>query len=188
MTGIRPIIDSAVAAVLAEHPKYFTPKGHEHAQTVLTRKIMAAIRGDAPAKEASEPEPPPASPQQPIAIDPTSLDGRAYTALRELAGAPAPFRMSGGLISLPPEANNVRVMALADLPKREEWQFLTTPKQIGAWNEFFREMLPVGTPRRSITETRRTLNGILMPWPWPPGRDGRIYTAEPEQTESEADA
>ncbi len=177
--GIRPIIDSAVASVLAEHPKYFTPKGREHAQTVLTRKIMAAIRGDGADKASPENSPAPSAPI-PLSIEPTSREGRAYIALRNLAGAGDPFRMSGGMISLPPEANNVRVMVLADLPQRHEWKFLTPPKQIGAWNEFFREMLPDGTPRRSIIETRGEQTGIFMPWPWPPGRDGRIYSTETE--------
>lgn len=180
MSGIRPMIDGAVADAMAAHPKYFTPKGHEHARDVIVRKIMAAIRGDGPKLDDAESAPP--SLPQPVAVEPTSREGRAYTALRELAGASAPFRMSGGLISLPPEANNVRVMALADdLPPRERWEFLTETKQIGAWNEFFRAMLPEGTPRRSIVETRGDQTGILMPWPWPPGRDGKIYNAEPSE-------
>ncbi len=186
MSGIRPIIDDAVADVIATHPKYFTPKGHEHARDMIVRKIMAAIRGDG--SKPGESDAAPASPAQPIAVEPLSREGRAYTVLRELAGAPAPFRMSGNLISLPPEANNVRVMALADLSKREHWEFLTAVKQIGAWTEFFREMLPAGPPRRSIVETRGDQTGILMPWTWPPARDGKIYVAQSEIEESEADA
>ncbi len=184
MSGIKPIIEGAVADAMAEHPKYFTPKGHEHAQTVLVRKIMAAIRGDGAKPDESDAAPPAAP--QPTSVESSSREGRAYAALRKLAGAGEPFRMSGGLISLPPEANNIRVFALADLPSRDKFEFLTVTKQVGAWNEFLKQMLPDGTPRRSIVEQRGDQTGILMPWPWPPGRDGRIYTTEPEPTESES--
>lgn len=177
MSGIRPMIDDAVADVLAEHPKYFTPKGHEHARTVLVRKIMAAIRGDGPAKPAEESDAP--LQPQPMSVEPGSPEGRAYSALHALAGAVAPFRMGNGQIAIPPEANNARVFALSDLPPRTQWQFLTEPKHVGAWNEFFREMLPHAA-RRPIIEKRGDQSGIFMPWPWPPRRDGQIYNSELE--------
>lgn len=176
MTGIRPMIDTAVADVLAEHPKYFTPKGHEHARTVIVRKIMAAIRGDGADKSSAEVSTPASTLPQPISIEPTSREGRAYTALCNLAGAVAPFRMGDGRIAIPPDANNPRVFALSDLPPRSQWLFLTEHRQVAAWNEFFREMLPQAA-RRPIIEKRGDQSGILMPWPWPPRRDGGTYDA-----------
>lgn len=179
MTGIRPIIDAAVADALAEHPKYFTPKGHEHARTVIVRKIMAAIRGDGADKASAEIASTASTLPQPTSVEPTSREGRAYTALCQLAGAVAPFRMGDGRIAIPPDANKARVFALSDLPPRSHWLFLTEHRQVAAWNEFFREMLPQAA-RRPIIEKRGEQSGILMPWPWPPRRDGQTYDAESE--------
>lgn len=180
MSGIRPIIDDAVAAVLAEHPKYFTPKGHEHARTVIVRKVMAAIRGDGSEKSQETPAAAitQAAPQSNL-IEPVSREGRALSNLCLLAGAIAPFRTSDGRFVLPTEANNGAVFALADLPAKDQWLFLTERKRIGAWTEFFRESLPHAA-RKPILQTRGTETGILMPWPWPPSKTGVIYT--PEET------
>jgi hypothetical protein len=181
MTGIRPIIDDAVAAVLAEHPKYFTPKGHEHARTVIVRKVMAAIRGasDKPADTTTAPT---SAPQSSL-VDPTSHEGRAYASLCLLAGAIAPFRTGDGRFVLPAEANNAAVLTLADLPPKDQWLFLTERKHIGAWSEFFRESLPHAA-RKPILQTRGTETGILMPWPWPPSKTGVVYTPENESEDT----
>lgn len=185
MSGIRPIIEGAVADVLAEHPKYFTERGMEKAQAALVRKIMAALRGDAPDKAATETPAAldePEAPKHPLAVEPTSREGRAYSNLCALSGALAPFRMGDGKFSLPVEANCPAVMALADLPPKSDWLFLTEHKQIGAWTEFFRQSLPMAA-RRPITEKRGDATGILMPWPWPPSVTGKIYTVEHEAAE-----
>lgn len=184
MTGLRPIIDCAVADAMAAHPKYFTPKGHEHARDVIVRRIMAAIRGDGPSKSPDETEATTPSTPQPVSVEPTTREGRSYAVLCNLAGAVAPFRMGDGRIAIPPDANNARVFALSDLPPRSRWLFLSDHRQIAAWNEFFRETLPQAA-RRPIVERRGDQSGILMPWPWPPRRDGATYDAE--VAESEAD-
>lgn len=177
MNGIRPIIDTAVAAVIAEHPKYFTDRGLEKAQAAFTRKIMAAL---VPRDAGGAAEPlPPAEPVDlvPRAVDPKSAEGRAYINLRSLAGASAPFRMGDGTISLPPEAQKPAVLALADLPATP-WPLITDRQQTGAWMEFLADALPKGVARKPIQTEREGVIGILMPWPWPPSKDGKTYTRE----------
>ena len=44
MGFLKTAIDVAVSEAIAEHPKYFTPKGVEHAKTAIVRKVMAALR------------------------------------------------------------------------------------------------------------------------------------------------
>lgn len=175
MSGIRPIIDSAVVDVLAEHPKYFTPRGHEHARTVIVRKVMAAIRGDGaekPAEVAATSVRP-----QPLPVEPSSREGRAYSNLCRLSGAVQPWKTGAGHFILPAESANEAVYALAELPDQTSWQFLTDRRQIGAWTEFFAESLP-NAARRPIIHKRDDLSGILMPWPWPPGATGKIYSPD----------
>lgn len=177
MTGIRPMIETAVAAVIAEHPKYFTERGLEKAQNAITRKIMSALvpRDGATAAE----QPPPTEPADlaPLAVDPKSREGRAYANLRMLAGAAPPFRMGDGTWSIPPAAQREAVYAMADLPSQDEWEFLTERKHVGAWLEFFNETLPT-TARKPISQDRVGATGIVMPWPWPPSKDGKTYTRE----------
>lgn len=176
MTGIRPIIESAIAASIAERPKYFTDRGIEKAQDFLTRKIMGALvprdGGDKPAELPPEPTTP-----VPITVDPKSREGRAYTNLRALGGAVPPLRLGDGRISIPPPAQRESVYALADLPPQAEWKFVTEHRQIGAWLEFFSDTL-TPAPRRKIEVERNGAHGLLMPWPWPPSKDGKIYTGE----------
>jgi hypothetical protein len=181
MTGIRPIIDAAVATVLAEHPKYFTELGHDNnrARTILVRKIWAALRGDG-ADKSSEPESSearvPSSPQ-PMSVPAQSREARAFDNLRRLAGAVPQFRSADGSVFINAEAANDAVWALADLPPDDAWVFLTARRNVGAWMEFFSQTLP-GVGRRPILQERAGEAGILMPWPWPPSKDGKVYTAE----------
>ena len=182
MSGLRPIIDGAVAAFIAEHPKYFTERGLEKAQTAITRKIMAALmRSDGDGAEAA-----PAAVETvelvPLAVDPKSREGRAYINLRALAGASAPFKMGDGSISLPVEAQKPAVYALADMPSPPA-EIITARAQIGAWMEFLAGSLPAGIARKSIQFDHNGQPAILMPWPWPPGVTGKIYTAEEAQPE-----
>lgn len=180
--GIRPIIDAAVAQVIAEHPKYFTERGFEKAQAAFTRKIMSALLPRDAGDRAAETSPPvEVSEPVPIAVDRTSREGRAYTNLRELAGATAPFRMSDGRISIPTEAQKPAVYALADLPP-EPWEFITDRQQMGAWLEFLSASLPEGIVRKPIQIKRGDSTGVLMPWPWPPSVGGKTYSAS-ETTE-----
>lgn len=172
MNLIRTAIDGAVAAAMAEHPKYFTDKGHEHAQIVIVRKIMAALRGDGEKSDASEDAKP--APTGPITVDPTGRMGRAYLVLCQAAGAVAPFRTADGKFSVRPEAQGDDVLAFADAPPASAWLFIHERQKIGAWTEFFREVLP-GVARRPIAVTQGEATGILAPWPWPPASTGKTY-------------
>lgn len=176
MTGLRPIIDSAVASAIAEHPKYFTERGIEKAQSAITRKIMAALfrsDGDKPA----EPQLGETADPVPLAADPKSREGRAYASLRMLGGASPPLWMSNGTISIPTSAQRDSVYALAALPAQAAWEFITDHRQVGAWQEFFAETMPTAA-RRPIQTERNGQTGILMPWPWPPAKDGKIYSRD----------
>jgi hypothetical protein len=173
MNLIRHAIDGAVAAAMAEHPKYFTDKGHEHARVVIVRKIMAALRGEGGDKSDDAPAPA-AHPSAPIAAEPHSREAIAYLALRHAAGAVPPFRMGDGKFSIPPEAQSEDALAFADAGPASAWPLITDRQQIGAWTEFFRETLP-GVPRRPITVTEGDATGIRVPWLWPPAKTGKVY-------------
>lgn len=177
MSVLRAIIDAAVADAIAEHPKYFTPRGLEHARTVIVRKVMAALRdGGDKASGPSGPEPAsPPQPTQPVLADPQSREARAFANLRLVAGAGTPFRTGDGRVSIPPQASGPDVLAFADLPPKTSWLFVSDRKQMGAWVEFFGHTLP-NVPRRSITEHQNGMPGFVLPWPWPPRKDGTTYT------------
>lgn len=175
MNLIWSAIDNAIADAMAEHPKYFTPKGHEHARTVLLRKIKSALRGDAPDRPADE-APAADLPRGPILADPSSREALALLTVCQAGGASAPFRASDGRISIPPEGQGADVLAFADAPPRERWPLETDHQRIGAWQEFFREVLQ-GRPRRPITVTENGQTGIRVPWPWPPTTTGKTYDA-----------
>lgn len=175
MSGLRTIVDTAVADAIAEHPKYFTPKGLEHARTVIVRKVMAAMRGEGDKPAGEQTGAAPAAPHGPVLVEPGTRLGLAYGLLRKMAGAVSPPRTGDGRIIVVMEATGDNVQVLADAPPRDQWLFITDRQQMGAWTEFFRETLP-GAARRPIAETSTDgLPGIRVPWPWPPRKDGRIY-------------
>lgn len=177
MTTFRAIIDGAVADAMAEHPKYFTPKGMEHARAAIVRKIMASLRDTSEQKSDA-----PAAPTAPAAaglFDPASPDARAACNLRAAAGAVLPMRTGGGQVLVNPEALTPAALAFADCPPREVWLFLTDRRQIAAWKEFFAAALP-GVARRPIDIVRGGETGILAPWPWPPAASGKIFSADRE--------
>lgn len=177
MNLIRAAIDGAIADALAEHPKYFTPKGHEHARTVLVRKIMHALRGDGAEKVADEAAPQPAS--APISADPASREALAYLTMRSAAGAAPPFRMGDGRISIPVAAQGEDVLAFFDAPNKTHWPLITERQQIGAWSEFFNDKLPA-VPRKPILVAEGDVTGIRVPWPWPPAKTGKVYAPADE--------
>jgi hypothetical protein len=171
---IRTTIDNAVAEAIAEHPKYFTPKGLEHARNVIVRKVVAALRdgGEKPPAEVTEPVPP-----KFLLAAAESREARGYVNLRMLAGAVAPSRTGDGSVAVGSPANCDQVYALAELPPRDVWRFITDRSRTGAWLGFFRDMLP-DIARRTVVQERDGVSGILMPWPWPPSKDGKIYDDE----------
>lgn len=68
-----------------------------------------------------------------------------------------------------------RLMAFLDLPAKDRWIFVTAFQQLASWRDFFRDHI-IGA-RRDVTETRDGKSGMLVPWPWPPGKDGKLYTS-----------
>jgi hypothetical protein len=173
MNLIKSAIDNAIADAMAEHPKYFTPKGHEHARAILLRKILAGLRGDAPEKPTEE-APAAELPRAPVLVDPNSREALAYLTLCSAGGASPPFRTGDGRVSIPFEGQGAEVLAFADAPARGRWLFISDHQRVGAWNEFFRESLQ-GKPRRSIIVEQSGQQGIMVPWPWPPAKSGKTY-------------
>jgi hypothetical protein len=170
---IRALVDTAVAEVIAEHPKWFSDKGKESARREITRKIMAAFREGGSDKEPDAPEPT-IAPKH-LMVEPTTTAGRGYINLRHIAGAVAPTRVNNQLV-VPQAAYCEAVFAFADLPP--QLVFVTARNQIGAWMEFFAEHLP-GVARRPIRTECNMESGIWVPWLWPPAKDGKVY--EPDE-------
>jgi Helix-turn-helix domain len=96
-----------------------------------------------------------------------SPEGRAIIALYGAAGLDALLRATvlrhGVLYCRLPITP--RVLAFGELPPREHWHELTR-QQAGAWDAFFREMLPNVLVRKTIRE------GWHMPHQFPPRIDG----------------
>jgi hypothetical protein len=98
-----------------------------------------------------------------------SREARAILALFEIGGVTVPRhrRRSDGSI----DYNHLvtpQLAALAEIPNRDAWVVLSR-QQAAAWEALLREVLTVGV-RRPIRE------GQHAPWPWPPGKDGKLYT------------
>lgn len=176
--SIRTLVDSAVADVIAEHPKYFSTRGLESARPALVQKIMKAFREDMK-EHTQEPEQSQTVAGIPTAqsVYRTSREGIAYTWLRMVGGAVTPFE-SNGRILVPAEAAIPAVWAFADVPKRELWGTPTDRRQIAAWLNFLKTTLP-GIPRRDVN--------LCVPWPWPPNKDGSIHHYEPEPVDEPVD-
>jgi hypothetical protein len=182
MNVLRAIITSAVGNAIAEHPKYFTPRGQEKAQAAIVRRIMAALRDD---DGTEEPTPAATAIEPPFMMcDADSREAQGYINLRKIAGAVEAKRSGDGKVIVRREAFCEAVFALADIPPREQWLFITDATQIRAWLDFFRETLPdIG--RRSLFEPRGAQSGIVMPYPFPPSKAGKVYDPN-ELSETEA--
>jgi hypothetical protein len=98
-----------------------------------------------------------------------SREARAILALFEIGGVTVPRhrRRSDGSIDYNHPVTP-QLAALAEIPDRDAWVGLSR-QQAAAWEALLREVLTIGV-RRSIRE------GQPAPWPWPPGKDGKLYT------------
>jgi hypothetical protein len=181
MSALSAIIESAVGGVIAEHPKLFDPKQRERAQKLLVREIMKSLtrepKGEVDDGAAPAPAPAETAPQIEI-VARTDARAKAYCALCEIAGAPAPHAASGGSICIPSEGLTARAQAFAELPPEKSWPFVTERPQLAAWFEFFDDVLP-HKRRREIMEVRAGKQGVSLPWPWPPSKIGKVYEAPP---------
>lgn len=100
-----------------------------------------------------------------------SAEARALFALHDLAGKLGPFRQihaHGGVVTYS-RPMTPRLAAMAQTGPRDGWVVLTR-QQAAAWEGLLREavVFPVRTPLKE---------GDRAPWPWPPGKEGQIYTA-----------
>lgn len=171
MNIIRTLVDTAIAEVVAEHPKWFSDKGKESARREITRKIMAAFRdggGEPDDKSDAEPEPAPAF----IQADVNSREARGYINLRKVGGAVTPHIL-GGKVRIPNAANSPAVFAFADMPPSGRW-LMVTGRELAAWMEFIREKLG-NVARRPIVQERDGTHHVFVPWPFPPSATGKVY-------------
>lgn len=178
MSALSTLIDTAVARVISEHPKLFAAANMERARKVLTREIVKDFTREPKEDQPAEPE----ETRPAIELLPaTDTRAKAYIALRSLAGAVSPMRADGDRISVPREADGAAILALAELPPRDQWVHVRGGN-LKAWLDFFDEMLP-GVSRRKITEVENGVTVTLMPWIYPPSKTGRTYE-RPEEMES----
>lgn len=185
MSALSSIVDGAVAAIIAEHPKLFAEQHKDRAHKLITREIVKAFTREP--KEGDETvaaeEPPPAFELLPA----EDRRARAYINLRAMAGAVAPMSINGR-ISVPRAAIDDGAMALADLPPQAKWEFVMGPN-LAAWLEFFEAALPDVARRKITTPDEFNRLGARLPWLWPPSKQGRTYTRRDDDEESEeADA
>jgi hypothetical protein len=114
-----------------------------------------------------------------------SLEAKSLVALHEIAGVGQGFRQihvrTDGVSWRSPITP--QLLALSSLPPPADWVTLTR-QQAGAWEALLRDTIAIQV-RRHLRE------GDRAPWPWPPGKDGQLYTAAtgpPEAGLSDEDA
>ena len=113
----------------------------------------------------------------------SSREGRAVAMLYEIAGLTDTFfriscrgRTVYTKIEMTPQ-----MLALADLPPRNEWTHIATHRQAGSWNGFIGERLG------DLVRTR-LVEGSSVPKPFKPNVDGSWSEAGPTMTENDLNA
>ena len=115
-----------------------------------------------------------------------SAEAKAIKALHDLVGRTEAFwkiwRAPDGSVTFSSPVTP-QLAALAQVPPEAEWVKLTK-QQAGAWEGFLRTLFDERLTRRRMRED------ALAPWPWPPGKEGQIYTnaGPPAAVLSEEDA
>ena len=127
--------------------------------------------GAAEAYLAHAPDASPQAPQGPQWVLIDSPEGRALSVLHRIARAPQPLshaRPSGEffLLKIPLDE---RALAFADAPDPRQWITITETAKIAAWGEFL---------QAAIGRAPATSNGLSVPWPWPPKKDGTTYDSQ----------
>lgn len=195
MSALRTLIDNAITEVVNEHPKYFTPRGKEHIRSTVLRKVMAAFRDATKENESGESRDESATPvrDEPIFVETESREGLAYYILCMAGGAVAPLTI-GGKYRIPACAAIKSVWTFADAVRISEWKPITDKRQIAAWLGFFSETL-AGLARRPLLRdpSLQIYDGLkgqrymLVPWPWPPLKDGSLSHQDPEPVDEAID-
>lgn len=111
-----------------------------------------------------------------------SPEARALATLHDIAGKIGFFhsvmRRPAGVTYGRPVTP--QIAALAQSPHRTHWVQLDH-RQAGAWEELLRETLTV--------QARAPLrDGSMAPWPWPPKKDGTIYTDDDQSPDTSEDS
>lgn len=190
MTALRSLVDSALAEVINEHPKYFTPRGKDHFRTTTLRKIMAAFRDATKENESGESRDESATPMirdEGLFVETGSREGQAYRTLCMAGGAVTPL-VIGGKYRIPACAAIDAVWTFADAPALSQWRFIDDKRMIAAWLGFFSETL-AGLARGPIVKTKTNLQRyIVVPFPWPPCKDGSLsHQQEMDPVDEEVD-
>lgn len=174
MSALSTLIAAAVADAVSANPKLFDPKKLDRAPDILAKDIVRALTR--PAKEGEvEAQAEAEAPAYEMALNDSAV-AKAYVNLRRVAGCLAkPTLGSNGTIYVPREANNAAVLAFVDVPAVLEWQPVTAAQQT-AWRNFFDRTLGAAN-RRPINDA------TVLPWPWPPSKEGKVYTATEEPAE-----
>ncbi|MBR1206976.1 MULTISPECIES: helix-turn-helix domain-containing protein [unclassified Bradyrhizobium] len=111
--------------------------------------------------------------QTSTSYDVAGREGRALKALHGLARTSL-FEARGRVnYSLPMTA---RVLAFAELPPENAWQWVDAPGQLAAWSAFLSAHIAVRRPELASVRTidGAPRRGFMAPWPWPPRKDGTI--------------
>ena len=183
MSALRTLVESAITEVVNEHPKYFTPRGKEHIRSTVVRKVMAAFRDATKENESGESENESATAvirrDEPMFAKTGSREGQAYHKLCIAGGAVVPLTI-GGAYRIPACAAINAVWTFADAPALSAWKRIDDKRQIAAWLGFFADTL-AGVARRPIVRNGDGMNDpfderryIIVPWPWPPRKDGSL--------------
>lgn len=178
--NMRTLIDNAIADVMAEHAKYFTPTGMRYAQGALTNKIAKALRDSLTERTDAVTEPQSAFNAFPV--DPNSPEGRGLIRLRRAAGAiPSPVVTSTGNYSVTGSVTQAQLTAFGNAPSENEWPLVWDRQQIAAWFAFFEAALPSDPRRQILVPCEDSERALRVPWPWPPRKDGTAYIRQPEE-------
>lgn len=106
-----------------------------------------------------------------------SAEAKALATLYAVAGKSSFFytvmRGSDGVVRYP-KTVMPQLLALAQARHQREWMALDR-NQAGAWNGLLSDFVHVDT-------WTRLREGARAPWPWPPGKDGKIYATGPPDT------
>jgi hypothetical protein len=99
-----------------------------------------------------------------------SVEGIALVKLHDAVGVGEGFRQiyaKHGTVNYR-KAMTPQIAAFAQMPARDNW-VQVNHQQAGSWSALGRELSMMPRPKQFQS-------GDAAPWPWPPGKDGKLYT------------
>jgi hypothetical protein len=106
-----------------------------------------------------------------------TVEAKAIAVLFAIAGKTSFFynviRSDDGTVRYPKPVTP-QLLALAQAPQEREWIDLDH-RQAGAWEDLLGIFV-------TVAARSRMQSGSRAPWPWPPGKDGKIYSTGPPET------